>query len=75
MSTNDSDAAAVALLPAGERAKEAARIKSDRENERTCGRGQRLETYEEAWKRLGLEGSPNVADIQRLGVVRQKVRA
>ncbi len=54
---------------------EAARVATDRANEAEADASDthRLETYDEAWTRLGLPGRPSVPQIVARGVVRQLV--
>ncbi len=57
-------------------ASEATRLAADRANEAEADASDthRLETYEEAWVRLGLPGAPCVSEIVARGVVRGLVR-
>ena len=66
------DAEYLASVPSRSRSSEAARLAADRANQATAETSEthRLETYEEAWTRLGLPGQPTVPEIVARGVVR-----
>lgn len=54
---------------------ESTRLAAQKAVEATLQPGDRLETYDEAWKRLGLAGTPDVGRVVALGVVLERVPA